>query len=179
MLKMRIALIILALTSFLPVAADASEGLGPLMKSQIENTFFEGGRVSPRKVDAFRMNVEKAQNEVQQSLVNYYIHVAQKSPEEAQKKAQSTSLVQAYERLDSIIARLKSSSGQESYQLSTAVLNLGYAVRSEGRRMDYEEIAGYAKGVFKRYHVKRRNPEQNEAFNLWNGLESRFYSQSN
>ena len=155
--------------------ATASGGLGASMQTLVENTFFEGGRVSAQKIDAFKSDTDKAQLENEQWLVNYYVHVGQKSQEDALKKARSSSLLSAYERLDSILAQLRNASGTQAYDLGAAALHVGYAVRSEGRRMDYEEIAGYAKGVFKRYQVKRRNSSQSEASNLWNPKESRFY----
>lgn len=158
--------------------ARASEGIGPILKDKIEATFFESGRVSSQKVDLFYLNAQTAQNEIQKSLVDYYINVGRKNQVEASKKANSASLIKAYERLTEIIAKLKNSEGNRSYELAAAALHLGYAVRSEGRWMDYDEISGYAKGLFKRYQVKRRNPAQSEASNLWNAAQSRFYTQS-
>lgn len=173
-----LALIVCAWVSVcVAFSARASDGLGPLLTTQIENTFFENGRVSAQKVDLFRANVETAQREVHQQLVDYYIHIGEKTPEEAEKKASSTSLAQAYDRLLEVADKLKSATGSNAYSLASAALHLGYTVRSEGRWMDYDEIAGYAKGIFKRYQVKRRNPGQSEASNLWNPAESRFYTQ--
>ncbi|MEY2986717.1 MAG: hypothetical protein RJB13_238, partial [Pseudomonadota bacterium] len=79
-------------------------------------------------------------------------------------------------RLIQVINLLKQSGANENLTLAAVALRLGYAVRSEGRWMDYNEIAGYAKGLFKRYEVKRRNPNQAEASNLWNTSESRYYT---
>ncbi len=162
----------------LPLSTASAQGFGPVLRAEIEATFFDGGKVSPQKVDRFLANVATTQDEVQKALTDYYIHVGQKNPTEAAKKASSASLPRAYERLNEIIAKLKSSQGQSSYELGAAALHLGYAVRSEGRWMDYDEIAGYAKGLFKRYQVKRRNNQQSEASNLWNAAESRFYTQA-
>jgi hypothetical protein len=172
-------LLILLLLAFAldTVSASASEGQGPLLRSQIEATFMNNGEVSSEKIDAFQRNVELAQSEIQKSLRDYYIQVGNKSPEEADKKSISSTLNQAYNRLQSVLSKLKTSTGNTAYTLGEAALHLGYAVRSEGRRMDYEEIGGYAKGIFKRYEVKRRNSAQSEASNLWNPAESRFYTQ--
>ncbi|MEN9530427.1 MAG: hypothetical protein RI932_2300 [Pseudomonadota bacterium] len=162
----------------LPLNKASAQGFGPLFRAEIEATFFEGGKISAQKVDRFRANVETTQSEIQKSLTDYYIHVGQKSADEAAKKAASASLPKAFDRLNEIIAALKKSQGNASYELGAAALQLGYAVRSEGRWMDYDEIAGYAKGLFKRYQVKRRNNQQSEASNLWNAAESRFYTQA-
>ncbi|MEN9809004.1 MAG: hypothetical protein RLZZ488_571 [Pseudomonadota bacterium] len=158
--------------------AYSSDGFGPLLKSQIENTFFENGRVSSHKVELFRLNVETAQRETYKGLVDYYVHVGQKSLQDAEKKASSASLMKAFARLSAVTEKLKKSEGQASYDLAASALHLGYTVRSEGRWMDYDEIKGYAKGVFKRYQVKRRNANQSEASNLWNASQSRFYTQA-
>lgn len=173
----KILLLLSLFCLFYSTVSFATDGYGPLLVNQIESTFFDQGSVSPAKIDRYRLNVETAQNEIQKSLIDYYIHVGQKTPDEAIKKAKSTSLAQAYERLNEIIAKLKVAHGKEAYALGEAALHLGYAVRSEGRWMDYDEIAGYAKGIFKRYEVKKRNQSQSEASNLWNASESRFYSQ--
>lgn len=178
MVRFKFLILIAFLAALSPWSTALAQGVGPLFRSEIEATFFEGGKVSPQKIDRFRANVETTQNEIQKSLTDYYINVGQKSPEEAAKKAASTSLVSAYERLNKIIAKLKTAQGQAAYDLGAAALQLGYGVRSEGRWMDYEEIAGYAKGLFKRYQVKRRNNHQSEASNLWNAAQSRYYTQA-
>ncbi|MFZ9519055.1 MAG: hypothetical protein ACO3A4_01125 [Silvanigrellaceae bacterium] len=176
---MRLILLLQILIGFLlSPSALAAEGIGPMLQNEIEATFLEDGRVSPAKIERFKLNLRSAEAEIHKSLVDYYINVGNKSPEEAERKASSTSIAKAYDRLQAITSSLSQSSGADVYRWGAAALHLGYSVRSEGRWMDYEEIAGYAKGVFKRYQVKRRNKDQSEASNLWSPSESRFYSQS-
>jgi hypothetical protein len=178
-IKMKYFLLLSILLGFLLApSVFAAEGIGPLLKSEIEATFLENGQVSPAKVERFKLNVDTAEAEIRKSLVDYYVNVGNKTRDEAERKASSTSIAKSYDRLQDITSALLQSNGNEIYTWGAAALHLGYAVRSEGRWMDYEEIAGYAKGVFKRYQVKRRNMAQSEASNLWNVADSRFYNQS-
>lgn len=160
------------------ITAAFGNGFGPVFETEIKSSFFEGTEVSREKIKNFMDNIKKAQEENKQNLINYYIHVGGKEPSEAEKKSISTSLHLAYERLLQVVDQLGSARGERAMHLAGAALRLGYAVRSEGRWMDYEEIAGYAKGIFKRYEIKRRNPDQAEASNLWNAAESRYYTQT-
>lgn len=152
------------------------QGFGPVFLKEIETTFFHQGRISIEKVDTFIENIKQAQNENTKNLINYYVQVGGKSQSEAEKKALNTSLNTAYVRLTQMAEKLRQADGDDARQLAGLALRLGYAVRSEGRWMDYDEIAGYAKGVFKRYEIKRRNLQQAEASNLWNPAASKFYS---
>lgn len=159
-----------------PALADG-QGYSSGFLKEVQDTFYESGQLSSEKIENYKKTIEQAQLENRQNLINYYIHVGEKTPSDARQKADDKSLNRAYSRLIDILARLKNSKPQNATSLAVAALRLGYAVRSEGRWMDYNEIAGYAKGIFKRYEIKRRNSSQHEASNLWNPAESRYYTQ--
>ena len=167
--------VIFAIAIASPAGAD-EHGYGSGFLKEVQETFYQNGQLSAGKVEKYKQLIEQAQSENRQNLINYYIHVGEKSPSDAQKKADNTSLSTAYARLNQMLEQLKKAKSEEAFSLAGAALRLGYAVRSEGRWMDYNEIAGYAKGLFKRYEIKRRNATQEEASNLWNTAESRHYT---
>jgi hypothetical protein len=158
-------------------AAMAENGFSPRIENQLEETFFEQGKVSIGKIDEYEKRSKILREEIIGNLIRYYEQVGGKTHEKAVEKALESDTAVGYDRMAELTKIMKKASPANAKKIGLSVLELGFALRSDGKWMDYEEIGGYAKGFSKNYLVKARNPKQEEAHNLFNFVAGRYYTQ--
>ncbi len=161
----------------LATSAFADSGISPRMEKLLEETFFDQGRVSIAKVDAYELKSKMLREEIISNLIRYYEQVGGKTHEQAVEKAMDSDTAVGYSRMTELTHIMKKASPENARKIGVSVLELGFALRSDGKWMDYEEIGGYAKGFSKNYLVKARNSQQEEAHNLFNFVANRYYTQ--
>jgi len=158
--------------------ASAQSGHSARFDREIEASFFDDGRISVNKVDDHINKSKALRQEIIDNLVRYYEQIGGKSHEKALEKAETSDTAVGYDRLIELGQIIKKAPPASARKIAVKILELGFALRSDGRWMDYEEIAGYAKGFSQNYLVKARNSQQEEAHNLFNFVANRYYTQT-
>ena len=161
----------------LSTSVMAENSRSPRIERQLEETFFDQGRVSIAKIDAYEMKSKMLREEIIGNLIRYYEQVGSKTHEKAIEKAMDSDIAVGYGRMAELTHIMKKSSPENARNIGISLLELGFALRSDGKWMDYDEIGGYAKGFRKNYLIKARNNQQEEAHNLFNFVANRYYTQ--
>jgi hypothetical protein len=158
--------------------AQAASAISFRMEKEIESTFFVDGKVSSEKVAFYRRQAKLKRTEIIDNLIRYYEQVGGSSREKAIQKANDSNTGMAYDRLEELSLIMLKSSPLNAKKIGLKILELGFALRSDGRWMTEDELKGYAKGFSKDYLVKSINSVQEEAHNLFNPISNQFYSQT-
>jgi hypothetical protein len=170
-------LLIISLYFSLPIA-KAATGISLRMEKEIESTFLINGKVSPEKVALYRSQAKQKRAEIIANLVRYYEQIGGSSREKAIEKANESDAGLAYDRLEELSLIMLKASPANAKKIALKMLELGFALRSDGRWLTEDELKGYAKGFTKDFLVKAKNNSQEEAYNLFNPVTNQFYTQS-
>jgi len=121
-----------------PALAESPTPVTPQLAAQLEERFFEAGRVSPRKLEIVRAELLKRRNE-RVSIYAADYEARGKSPEKATERALKKKLVEVYDLLigpdghGGLLEELASESDPVQAQLlATLIAEIDYALKIEG-----------------------------------------------
>ena len=115
----------------------AENGFSPRIENQLEETFFEQGKVSIGKIDEYEKRSKVLREEIIGNLIRYYEQVGGKNHEKAVEKALESDTAVGYDRMAELTKIMKKASPANAKKIGLSVLELGFALRSDGKWMDY------------------------------------------
>ena len=148
----------LMIASLLVITSNSglSDTASDKFELEVSNTFFTDGVLSDQKIDKFYANVKKAQEDNYQLLINYYTTLGGDSEKKARKKAENKNSNVAYERIDELISLMRTSPPEIAKEIARSVLDISFALKTEGRDELYEHEFDSVRGIIRPYSVRKK-----------------------